>query len=132
MTEAKTYDPLDLSLQIGGVFITAMSEDMVEVEKDEESYSVKVGAQGDVIRSKVNNPLATMTLTLLASSPQLEYLTKLARTGEIVPVSIIYNGEVKETITSTQAFVKKLPTRTYGSEAEDREFELQMLDMDQT
>ncbi|WP_322925317.1 phage structural protein [Paenibacillus campi] len=127
-----TYDPKDVTLQVGGVFITEFSEDMIEIEKDEENYSVKVGAQGDPLRSKVNNPLATMTVTLLMSSPQVEYMTKLARTGELVPVSCIHNGTPKETTTATEAFVKKLPTRTYGSEAEDREFELQLMDMDQT
>lgn len=127
-----TYDPKDVALQVGGVFITEFSEDMIEIEKDEENYSVKVGAQGDALRSKVNNPLATMTVTLLMSSPQVEYMTKLARTGELVPVSCIHNGTPKETTTATQAFVKKLPTRTYGGEAEDREFELQLMDMEQT
>ncbi|MUG24769.1 DUF3277 family protein [Paenibacillus macerans] len=127
-----TYDPKDVTVQVDGVFITGFSEDMIEIDKDEERYSVKVGAQGDVLRSKVNNPLATITMTLQPDSPQVSFLTELARTGRIVPISVIYAGEPKETTTVTEAFLKKEPTRTYGSEAEDREFEFQCLDMDQT
>lgn len=122
------YDPMDLTVTVGGVYITGFSEDLAEWEKDEDSKTAKVGAQGDVITSKVNNPLATLTITLLSSSPQVAYLDKLAVTGEEVPVSVIYSGDPKESITSTRAFVKKPATRTYGNEAEDREYEIQMLD----
>lgn len=123
-----TYDPMDLTVTIGGVYLTGFSEDMVEFEKDEDGQTAKVGSQGDVVTTKVNNPLATLTLTLLPTSPQVAYLDKLARSGEIVPVAIIYNGSPKETITVTEAFIKKPATRTYGNEAEDREYEIQCLD----
>lgn len=125
-----TYDPRDVSVIIDGVYITGFGEDLVEVEKDEDNYSVTVGAQGDVVRSKSNNPLATTTITLLPSSPQLAFMNNLANSGKLVPVSIIYNGSPKETTTSTEAYVKKPATRTYGAEAENREFEIQMLDVD--
>lgn len=125
---ATTYDPMDLTVTIGGVYLTGFSEDMVEFEKDEDGQTAKVGSQGDVVTTRVNNPLATLTLTLLPTSPQVAYLDKLARTGELVPISIIYNGSPKETITVTEAFIKKPATRTYGNEAEDREYEIQCLD----
>lgn len=127
---ATTYDPMDLTVTIGGVYLTGFSEDMVEFEKDEDGQTAKVGSQGDVVTTKVNNPLATLTVTLLSTSPQVAYLDKLARTGELVPVSLIYNGTPKETVTVTQAFIKKPATRTYGNEAEDREYEIQCLDHD--
>nr|WP_149466388.1 phage protein [Paenibacillus antarcticus] len=128
MTMATTYDPMDLTVTVGGIYITGFSEDMVEFEKDEDAQTAKVGSQGDVVMTKVNNPLGTLTLTLFPTSPQVAYLDKLARTGTLVPISIIFNGEPKETITVTQAFVKKPATRTYGNEAEDRQYEIQCLD----
>lgn len=127
---ATSYDPMDLTVIVGGIYITGFSEDMMSFEKDEDSHTAKVGAQGDVIRTKVHNPLATLTITLLPTSPQVAYLDQLARTGELVPVSIIYKGEPQETITATEAFVKKPASRSYGNEAEDREFELQLLDQE--
>lgn len=123
-----TYDPQDLTVMVNGVYLTGFSEDMAEFEKDEDGYEVKVGAQGDVARSKINNPLATLSITLLPSSPQVSMLDKLAISGELVPVSIIYNGDPKETITVTEAYIKKPAARSYGTEAGDREYEVQCLD----
>ncbi|MHA6481062.1 phage structural protein [Paenibacillus sp. strain BS8-2] len=126
-----TYDAKTVTVTVGGVYITGFGESMIEAEKDEENYTVTVGAQGDTVRSKVNNPLGTITMTLLQSSPQVAYLDDLAASGTLVPISIIYAGPPKESITVTQAFVKKPAARTYGSEAEDREYEFQCLDFKQ-
>lgn len=123
-----TYDPKDLTITVGGVYLTGFSEDMAEFEPDEDSWTTKVGAQGDVVRSKVNNPLATLTITLLATSPQVSYLDGIAKSGKLVPISVIYNGQPKESITITEAFIKKPATRTYGNEVEDREYEIQCMD----
>lgn len=125
-----TYDPKDLTVTVKSVFLTGFSEDMVELEKDEDNWSVSVGAQGDIIRNKVNNPLATLTLTLQATSPQVSYLDSLAKSGELVPIFISYNGTPKETVTVAEAYIKKPAARTYGAEAEDRQYEIQCLDAD--
>ncbi|RPK29868.1 phage structural protein [Paenibacillus xylanexedens] len=123
----KTYDPKDITVTIKGVYLTGFSEDMVEIEKDEENFETKVGAQGDAQRNKINNPLATVTITLLGSSPQIKFMNNLANTGELFPFSLIDAG-LDENVTATEAYVKKQPTRTYGTELEDREFELQLID----
>lgn len=130
MAQVKTYDPQNVTVIIGGIYLTGFGEDMLEVEKDEDNYGVRVGAQGDVVRTKVNNPLATITVTLLSTSPQVAYMDSLGKSGKIVPVSIIHAGDTKETVTSEKAFIKKPATRTYGNEAEDREYEIQCLDID--
>ncbi|WP_025692627.1 phage structural protein [Paenibacillus zanthoxyli] len=129
MAEVKTYDAKDIAVIVGGVYLTGFGEDLVTVAKDEENWSVSVGAQGDVVRSKVNNPLGTITVTLQISSPQCSFLDKLANGGTLVPVSVVYNGTPKETNTATQAFLKKPADREYGSEAGEREYEFQCLDL---
>lgn len=123
-----TYNPEKLSVTVGGHFITGFSEDMVEFEKDEENWTTKVGAQGDAVRSKVNNTLATLKITLQSTSPMVAYLDGLARDQNLVNIAVIYNGTPKETINSTSAFIKKPAARTYGNEVADREFEFQLLD----
>ncbi|MDC0761695.1 DUF3277 family protein [Brevibacillus sp. AG] len=130
MSKAATYDPNDLAVIIKSVYLTGFSEDMVEIEKAENNYETKVGAQGDVVRTKINNPLATIKVTLLPSSPQVAFLDRLANSGELVPVSVIYSGTPKETTTVTEAYVTKPATRSYGNEAADREYEIQCLDID--
>ncbi|MFF0831023.1 phage structural protein [Brevibacillus sp. NPDC003359] len=130
MSKAATYDPKDVTVTVDSVFLTGFSEDMVEVEKAENNYETKVGAQGDAVRTKINNPLGTIKVTLLPSSPQVAYLDKLANSGKLVPVSVIHSGTPKETTTTTEAYVTKPATRSYGSEAADREYEIQCLDID--
>ncbi|ULO08934.1 DUF3277 family protein [Paenibacillus sp. 19GGS1-52] len=129
MSEAKTYDAMDVAVIVGGVFLTGFGEDLVTVAKDEENFSTKVGAQGDVVRTKVNNPLGTITITLQSTSPQVPYLDGLANSSKIVPVSVVYSGTPKETNTATQAYLKKPSDREYGGEAGDREYEFQCLDL---
>ncbi len=129
MAQATTFDAKSVTVTVGGVYLTGFSESMVEIEKDEDNYEVKVGAQGDTVRTKINNPLGTITVTLLQTSPQVAYLDKLANTGELVPVSVINVGPPKETVTVSEAFIKKPAARSYGNEAEDREYEFQCMDM---
>ncbi|WP_284641187.1 phage structural protein [Paenibacillus silviterrae] len=126
---AKTYDPSDVSVIVDNVYITGLGEDMVEVVKDEDGYEPKVGAQGDVIIAKNNNKLGTITITVQSSSPAIAHLDRLANSGRLVPVSVIYSGDPKETSSATEAYVKKPADRTYGKSAEDREYELQCLDL---
>ncbi|GAC40859.1 phage structural protein [Paenibacillus popilliae] len=129
MAQTTTFDAKSVTVTVDGVYLTGFSESMVEIEKDEDNYEVKVGAQGDTVRTKVNNPLGTITVTLLQTSPQVAYLDKLANTGQLVPISVINAGPPKESVTVTEAFIKKPASRSYGSEAEDREYEFQCLDM---
>jgi hypothetical protein len=129
VAEAKTYDPMDVSVIVGGVFLTGFGEDLVTVAKDEENFSTSVGAQGDVVRTKVNNPLGTITVTLQGTSPQVPYLDSLGNSNKIVPVSVVYSGTPKQTNTATQAYLKKPADREYGAEAGDRSYEFQCLDL---
>ncbi len=132
MAEGKTYDAQDVSVIVDGVFLTGFGEDLVSIAQDEENWTTTVGAQGDVVRSRVNNSLGTITVTLQGTSPSVTYLNGLANSGKLVPVSVTYNGSPKETSTATQAYIKKPADREYGSEAGDREFEFQCLDLSMT
>lgn len=125
-----SYDAKSVSVIVDGTYLTGLAESMVTVSKDEDGYETTVGAQGDVVRSKVNNPLGTITVTLQQTSPQIAILDNLAKTGKLVPVSVINAGPPKETASSTQAYLKKPADRTYGASAEDREYEFQCLNLD--
>ncbi|PZD96397.1 DUF3277 domain-containing protein [Paenibacillus sambharensis] len=129
MVTTTTYDAKGITVVVDGIYLTGFSESMVAVEKTENNYEVKVGAQGDTLRTKVNNPLGTITVTLLATSPQAAHLDKLAATGRLVSVTVINAGPPKETVTAAEAFVVKPANRSYGNEAEDREYEIQCMDM---
>ncbi|CAH1190305.1 hypothetical protein PAECIP111893_00266 [Paenibacillus plantiphilus] len=129
MAQATTFDAKSVTVTVGNVYLTGFGESMVEAEKAENNYEVKVGAQGDTMRTKVNNPTGTISVTLLATSPQVAYMDKLAVSGTLVPVTIINAGPPRESITVTEAFVVKPAARSYGNEADDREYEIQCMDM---
>lgn len=122
-----TYNPKDTIVTISGVHLTGMGEDMVEFEFDEERFETAVGAQGDVVVNETNNKLATMTLTLQASSPQYPMCVQLAKTGTTFPVWGV-NKSIGECFGGTKARFKNPPAIAYGTSLEDRELEIQVFD----
>ena len=122
-----TYNPNDVTVTIDGVFLTGMGEDMVEFEFDEERFEAVVGAQGDVVVNETNNHLATLTLTIQASSPQYSMCLTYAKNGTIFPVWVV-NKSIGERCGGTKARFKNAPAVAYGTELEDREVEIQVFD----
>lgn len=121
------YNPNDTTVTVDGVFITGMGEDMISFEFDEERFESVVGAQGDVVVNESNNHLATMTLTIQASSPQYKMCLNYARKGTVFPVWGV-NKSVGERFGGTKARFKNPASLSYGKEMEDREFEIAVFD----
>lgn len=126
----KTYDAKDVVVTFGSVYITGFSEDMITCAKDEEMFSTSVGAQGDVVVNTTNNPLGTISLTLQATSPQIEYLRECARNGTYTSCYVT-NKNLGERIGGSQARIKNYPESEYGAEVGDRTFEIQVFDYDE-
>ncbi|MDE3837936.1 DUF3277 domain-containing protein [Bacillus methanolicus] len=126
---ARTYDPKDVTVVLDGVFITGFQEgSFVQASKDEENFSTKVSAQGEVAVAFSNNPLGTITLTLSATSPSLPYIKQKAKSKTPFPIWVTYSGDPKEVSGGTEALIKKAPDKEYGDEVGDREVEIQVLD----
>ncbi|MUG68642.1 DUF3277 family protein [Paenibacillus campinasensis] len=123
------YDPNDVSVIVDGVYLTGFAESMVTVEKSENNFEVKVGAQGDTLRTRVRNPLGTATVTLLADSPQRKLMDTLANSGQLFSFAVIRAGDEQESVTTEEAYIVKQPNREYGNEIGDREYEIQLLDL---
>ena len=125
------YDAKDVSVIVGGVYLTGFAEGtFVSYEKTEDRYSISVGAHGDPARAKINNPLGTVTVTLQQTSPQVQYLNKLAKSGKLVETRVIHKGSNTTKIGGTQTFVLKEASGEFSNEISNREFTIQVLDMD--
>lgn len=122
------YNAKDTTITVNGVNITGVGEDMLTIEKDEEFFSTSVGAQGDVVKSEINNPLGSATLTLQVTSPQFAYLMELAKQSEPFPFWYT-NKSLGERCGGTMANIKNYPETARGAEAEDVEFEFQIFDL---
>lgn len=124
-----TYDAKDVSVIVNGAFLTGFAEGtFVSWAKDEENYNVTVGAQGDVGRSKVNNPLGTITVTLMQTSPHCKTLDNYANTGALIPVSVIDKGSSAVNVGGQECFVKKPADGERSDELSTVEYEIAVLD----
>ena len=122
-----TYNPKDTTLTINGVYITGLGEDMITFEFDEERFEAVVGAQGDVVVNETNNCLATMTIAVQATSPQYKQILTWCKNGTVFPVWAV-NKNIGERCGGTSARFKNPAGIVYGTELEDREFEIAVFD----
>lgn len=122
----RTVDSRDTSVVIDGQFITGFAEgSYVEWEKDEDNFSAKVDAFGDVGVAITNNTLGTITITLSQTSPSLALIKRLANSRKKFPVWVTTPDEK---VGGTEAMIKQTPSGGLSDEIEDREFEIQVFD----
>jgi len=66
---AKQFDPKQLAIICGGNQLTGYAEGtFINVEKDEDDWSLTVGSDGEGVRAKSNNNSATVTFTCTQGS----------------------------------------------------------------
>lgn len=120
MANVTRYNAKDCVVTVDGVYITGLGEDMISWEKEEQYFEPVVGAQGDVIKSEINNDIHNLTLTVQPTSPQLGYLLSLAKRQAAFPVWVI-NKALGIRLGGTMANIMEAPEIALGSEAEDIE-----------
>lgn len=121
------YNAKDCTILIGGTYITGLGEDMISWEKEEAYFEKVVGAQGDIIKSEINNTIHTLTLTVQPTSPQLAYLLDLQNQSDTFPVWVV-NKALGIRLGGTMANIEEAPEISLGSEAEDLEFSFCVFD----
>ncbi|WP_419882790.1 phage structural protein [Peribacillus sp. B-H-3] len=123
------YDANLCTLTVDGTFITGFEDGtMISAEKDEDAFSTKVSALGEVIISETNNPLGTVTATLSQTSPSYAFLMAKAKSKKEFPIWVNYSGTPPEKAGGTRARVKKTPAKEFADEASSREFAFQIFD----
>lgn len=122
-----TYDAKDTSIIIDSTYITGLGEDMISGEKDEDFFAASVGAQGDIVKSQINNSLGTVTVYVQPTSPQKSFLMNLAKRRDPFPLWCV-NKSLGERMGGTMANLLTYPEFARGAEAEDMEFVFQVFD----
>lgn len=116
-----TYDPKSVIITFGGTPIMGYAEDsFVECAPAEERFTRKVGADGEVVRSKSSNGCYDVTVTLMQTSLSNSVLSAAQVVDEntglgMLPLSITEISSGAEHF-FPQAWVEK-PTWTRGKEA---------------
>lgn len=65
----RPYDPGKITIMFRGKLVTAVADGtFVKAARAEKVFKTKVGAQGDVIRTRVRNKMGSVTVTLQSTS----------------------------------------------------------------
>lgn len=122
------YNAKDTSIIVDGVYITGLGEDMISAEKEEDFFEDSVGAQGDIVKSEINDGRGTVTIYIQPTSPQKQFLMGLARREEPFPLWAI-NKKLGERFGGTMANLLSFPEIARGATAEDMEFVFRVFDL---
>lgn len=111
---AKTYDPKNVSVIVGGHIVQGYEDGtFVKVARNNDMWTTKVGADGEGARAKSNDKSGTIEITLMQSSASNDILTGYALADEInnggqVPVLVKdNNGTSLHAMES--GWIKKMP-----------------------
>lgn len=128
-----TLDPKQVFIIIGGAHITGYADgSFIEVDRDEDSFTKKTGADGLTARAKSNNRGASFKITLMQTSPSNDVLTAFmladeAESNAVQPVMVkdgfgtsLFNGI---------GWVKKMPASAWAKEVGAREWIIDCAEM---
>lgn len=126
----KSFNFAKVAVSVGGRPITGFADgEAITVERNEDAFSLLVGADGEATRAKSNNRSGRITLRLLQTSESNLILNDFAQADEVgdaglVPV-FIKDASGNSIYTAEQAWVVKRPSAAFGAEAGDREWVLE-------
>ena len=114
----KTYDPTEVQVNIGPLTLTGFAEGtFVKIARStSERYKKKVGARGEVSRTRVTDNTGTIEITLKHTSPNNARLYTLDKNPATFPVTVIENGETKFVASATEAWIEKTPDPEFGED----------------
>lgn len=123
-----TYDPKKVIFTFGGYAGHGYSDStFIEVLRDEDGWSKKVGADGEVTRTRNNNQGGRVRITVQQGSAFNDILSALAAADELTATSVHtlqvtdLNGTSLEH--SQNAWIVKYPDAAFAKESGDRVWE---------
>lgn len=130
-----TYAAEKVIVTVGGVIITGFTDgDFVTAKYDEDRYMKKVGADGEVGRSKNASRAGTVEIVLSSTSKandELSTLFNLAQIGGIdkpIPLGVA-DLSGRSLMAASKAWIKTAPDMVFGKEVTDRTWTLDCADM---
>jgi hypothetical protein len=122
-----TYIASEVSVVVGSRPASGIADGtFVRIERTNDAFSMKEGADGEVTRSKSGSKSGTITITLEQASAYNDYLSSLAITDELtgagmVPI-LVRDAKGTSLFTSPAAWVRKMPDTEFGKESGPREW----------
>lgn len=127
------YDPDSYSIIFNAIPITGFAEDdFIDIELDSEGYQDQIGADGHVVRYKSCDQRATVTFTLMATSPSNKLLSAMynadikSPNGLGVGPLFIRDTRSVTVFAGTQAWIQKMPKSTLGQKMNNKEWKIRV------
>jgi hypothetical protein len=124
-----TYRPDQVALIAVGVPVTGFAPGtFITAERNEDSFTLSVGSDGDACRTRTNNLSGRITFTLLQSSASNILLSAIANTDERSPAgdgilpSTVKDNSGTTLLTATKSWIVKPASVEYSNEATNREW----------
>lgn len=127
----KNYDPAEVTMVFGPVTIRGYADGtFINAERNSESFTLKVGADGEATRSKSNDRSGRVTFTLEQSSDSNALLSAIMIQDEqtnsgVYPLLIKDNSGPavgKTLLAAPAAYIEKPPGVEYAKESGTREW----------
>jgi len=131
----RTYNPKKVVVVIGGFPMGGWADgQFLNISRATDAYTKHVGAGGDTSRAKSNDRSGEATLTFAQTSPSNDVLSGFATADEISDTGVV-SFTVKDlsgrsTYVSGFAWIRKVPDGTFDKEITDREWILDLTDLD--
>lgn len=132
----KKYDPSQVTVIFAGIPISGFAEGtFVSAERNEDSFSLYVGADGEVTRAKSNNKSGRVTFTLAQSSLSNDALSAIATVDELSPAGdgiaplLVKDLSGRTIVSALEAWIVKPATSEFGRETSEREWILESGDL---
>lgn len=129
MSVLGTYQPDQVALIAVGVPVTGFAPGtFITAERNEDSFSLSVGSDGDACRTRTNNLSGRITFTLLQSSASNILLSAIANTDERSPAgdgilpSTVKDNSGTTLLLAENSWIVKPANVEYSNEATNREW----------
>ncbi len=130
-----TLDPNLFHISVAGRTLSGLADGTyIRVERRNPTWALTVGADGEAARAKSNDKSGTITITLLQSSADNDFLSGLAITDElsntgIVPVTIVDDAGTT-VVGAAQAWITQPAAIENAKEVQGREWVIETGSMD--
>lgn len=125
----RVYDPKQVVIAFGAIPVSGFADGtFLNVEQNEDAFSLQVGTDGEACRSRSNNNSARITFTLMQSSLSNDLLSAQHELDKALPLGagavplLIKDLSGRSLFTCQKAWIVRYPSAEFGREATGREW----------
>lgn len=127
----RIYDPNEISVSLAGVPLSGFADgEFISIAMESDAFSDVVGTDGEVSRSKSNDRRATITISLMQTSPSNDRLSALhnldlaANNGAGVGAFLVRDRNGTSVFEADECWIMKAPDVSFDRTATSREWTL--------